>query len=136
MMKTDATRPERPVEPYNWNPENMNEKMLDEWHDYIRALEDYTEHLEAMTGVRKAEAMPALSKKEKLYEVCYHETLGKTLYIRAGNEEEAKRKAEAYFEDYPLTYDDYLDWSMEAQEIDQKKSGIEDWEILDTDDAK
>lgn len=130
-MKTNVTRPERPVEPYNWDPENVNEEMLAEWHDYIRALEDYTEHLEAMTGVRKAEAMPAPPKKEKLYEVCYHETLGKTLYIRASNEEEAKRKAEAHFDDYPLSYDDYVDWSMETREIDQKTSGIEDWEIME-----
>lgn len=136
-MKTNVTRPERPVEPYSWNPENVSEEMLDEWHEYVKALENYTEHLEAIALLDgKAKAAPEPPKKEKLYEVCYHETLGKTLYIRAGNEEEAKRKAEAYFEDYPLTYDDYVDWSMEAQEIDQKTSGIEDWEITITEDER
>ena len=136
-MKTDVTRPERPVDPYSWNLENMNEKMLEDWCGYIRALEDYTEHLEAKAELNgKIKAAPESPKQEKLYEVCYHETLGKTLYIRAGNEEEAKRKAEAYFEEYPLTYDDYADWSMEAKEIDQKTSGIDEWEIIDTDDAK
>lgn len=136
-MKTDATRPERPAEPYSWKPEFVNEEMLDEWYGYIRALEDYTEHLEAISRRdEEIKAAPEPPKQEKLYEVCYHETLGKTLYIRASSEEEAKRKAEAYFEDYPLTYDDYVDWSMEAQEIDQKTSGIKDWEIIDTEDAE
>lgn len=131
-MKTNVTRPERPVEPYSWNPENMNEEMLDEWYGYIRALEDYTEQLEAMARLdEEINAAPELPKKEKLYEICYHETLGKTLYIRASNEEEAKRKAEAYFVDNPLTYDDYVDWSMETREIDQKTSGIEDWEVME-----
>lgn len=131
-MKTNATRPERPVEPYSWNPENMNEEMLDEWYGYIRALEDYTEQLEAMARLdEEIKAEPEPPKKEKLYEVCYHETLGKTLYIRAGNEEEAKRKAEAYFEDHPLSYEDYVDWSMETRGIDQKTSGVEDWEVME-----
>lgn len=136
-MKTDATRPERPVEPYSWNPENMNEKMLNEWYDYIRELEDYTEHLEAMAGLdEKRKTVPEPPKKEKLYEICYHEILGKTIYIRAKNQDEAKRKAESHFNLNPLNYDDYIDSSMEIREIDQKKSGIKDWEITDEEDAE
>lgn len=39
-------RPERPVEPYIWDKEHMDDDMLAEWHAYINALEDYIEKLE------------------------------------------------------------------------------------------
>ena len=48
MSNKSYERPERPVEPYSWNPERMSEEMLEDWYGYIRALEDYTEYLEAM----------------------------------------------------------------------------------------
>lgn len=130
-------RPERPVEPYSWNPERMSEEMLEDWYGYIRALEDYTEHLEAMAGLDgKAKAASEPPKKEKLYEICYHETLGKTIYVKAENDDDARTKAEAYFQKNPLNYDDYIDSSMELLEIDQKTSGIEDWEITITEDER
>lgn len=137
MSNKSYGRPERPVEPYSWNPERMSEEMLEDWYGYIRALEDYTEYLEAMARLDgKAEAAPEPPKKEKLYEICYHEILGKTIYIRAKDQDEAKRKAESHFNLNPLNYDDYIDSSMEALEIDQKTSGIKDWEITDTEDER
>lgn len=124
-------RPERPVEPYSWNPERMSEEMLEDWYGYIRALEDYTEYLEAKAGLDgKAKAAPEPPKKEKLYEICYHETLGKTIHVKAENDDDARTKAEAYFCSNPLSYDDYIDSSMEIDEIDQKGNGIEDEEII------
>lgn len=39
-------RPERPVEPYVWDKEHMDDDMLAVWQAYINALEDYVERLE------------------------------------------------------------------------------------------
>lgn len=137
MSNKSYGRPERPVDPYSWNPERMSEEMLEDWYGYIRALEDYTEYLEAMAGLDgKAKAASEPPKKAKLYEICYHEILGKTIYVKAGNDDEARTKAEAYFQKNPLSYDDYIDSSMETLEIDQKTSGIEDWEITITEDER
>ena len=126
MSDKSYGRPERPVEPYSWNPERMSEEMLEDWYGYIKALEDYTEYLEAMAGKDgKNETEPPVEKK--IYEICYHEVLGRTIYIRAENEDEAKEKAESYFENNPLSYDDYIDSSMEAG-VTLPRS-VEDWEI-------
>lgn len=119
-------KPKRPVEPYSWNPEQMSEEMLEDWYGYIRALEGYTEYLEAMTGKdRKDETEPP--REEKIFEICYHEVLGRTIYIRAEDRDEAKEKAESYFENNPLSYDDYIDSSMETNET--LPGSVEDWEV-------
>lgn len=120
-----AIRPERPIEPYAWNKDHMDEAMLETWREYICQLEEYADHLEKRTGT--AQASP---ENEKLFEVCFHEVLGQTIYVRAKDRDEARTKAEAYFCSNPLSYDDYIDSSMEIDEIDQKENGIEDEEVI------
>lgn len=120
-----TTRPERPVEPYAWDKEHMDEAMLEGWHEYVCQLEEYADLLEKKTGT--AQASP---EKEKLFEVCYHEVLGQTIYVRAKDRNEARTKTEAYFCSNPLSYDDYIDSSMEIHEVGQKENGIGDEEVI------
>ena len=65
---------------------------------------------------------------KKCYEICYHEVLGRTIYVMADNAEEARVKAEDHFMDNPLTYDDYVDSSTDCGETDP--NNLEPWEIL------
>ena len=64
----------------------------------------------------------------KCYEICYHEILGRTVYVMADDAEEARVKAEDHFMDNPLTYDDFVDSSTDTDEVNPKD--IEPWEIL------
>ena len=119
-------RPERPVEPYSWDKDHLHETMLEEWYEYVCQLEEYADRLET-----NAKAAQPKAEKEKLFSICYHEVLGRTIYVRAKDRDEARTKAERHFDDDPLTpWDDYIDSSMEIDEIDQKGNGIEDEEII------
>ncbi len=66
--------------------------------------------------------------EKKCYEICYHEVLGRTIYMMADNTEEARQKAEDHFMDNPLTYDDFVDSSTDCGETDP--NNLEPWEIL------
>ena len=93
----------RPAEPYQWNSEHMSDDLMAEWKDYIEKLEDYVSSLEQPEN-------PASSKEEpeRVWGVFYRETLAKTIYVKAKNREEAENKAEKYFGDNPLDYDNYI----------------------------
>ena len=92
----------RPAEPYQWNSEHMSDDLMTEWKDYIEKLEDYVSSLE------QAESPAPEEEAEKVWGVFYRETLAKTIYVRAKNREEAEKKAEKYFGDNPLNYDEYI----------------------------
>lgn len=64
----------------------------------------------------------------KCFEICYHEVLGRTVYVMADNAEEARVRAEDHFMDNPLTYDDFVDSSTDTDEVNPQD--IDPREIL------
>ena len=133
-MKSD--KPIRPAEPYHWDKEHMNNDMFADWQAYVNELENYAKGLEAIIKLdSEMWAEKEDKKEEKLFSICYHEILGKTIYVRAKSREEAMSKATSYFDSNPLNYDDFLDSSMGCDEVDPRMSNVDDWEITDIPDA-
>lgn len=42
-------RPERPLEPHQWNTDFVDNELLREWQNYIYELEDYVDEIEDET---------------------------------------------------------------------------------------
>lgn len=118
MSFKDFIERNRPAEPYLWDREHMDDGLLARWHEYVEALEAYAKGLDEKEMADDEVTVKDAGRRKRLYEVCYHETLGRTVYIRAEDDEDLRNRAHRYFNLNPLSYDEFLDYSMDFRPLD------------------